>query len=60
MDLNTLKVVLKCQKYELQHEFLGIYEYINARNGQDWLNGTDTIFGNLFAINIHNSVVWGY
>ena len=33
---------------------------MNARNGQDWPNGTDTIFSNLFAINIHNSVVWGY
>ena len=35
MDLNTSKVTLKCQKYELQYHFLEIYEYMNAGNGQD-------------------------
>ena len=60
VDLNMSKVILKSQKYELQYDFLEIYEYMNVRNGQDWLSGTNTIYSNLFVINIYNSVVWGY
>ena len=33
------------------------YEYMN---GQDWPSGTNTIFSNLFVINIYNSIVWGH
>ena len=29
MDLNTLKVTLKCQKYESLYQFLEIYVYMN-------------------------------
>ena len=52
-----LKVILECQKYELQYHFLEIYEYMNVGNGQDRPNGTNTIFSNLFVINIYNSVI---
>ena len=40
--------------------FLEIYEYMNVGNGQNWLSSINTILSNLFVINIHNSVVWGY
>ena len=35
MDLNMLKVTLKCQKYKLLHHFLEVYEYMNVGNGQN-------------------------
>ena len=51
VDLNMSKVILKCQKYELQYHFPEICEC------EEWTGLIDAIFSNLFVINIYNSVV---